>query len=196
MTGRHKLRFFCSVFLFVLVSIIFTSQLTLRNFPNSADEYSYLISAKLFAAGKLSVPSHIHKEFFNFIHIINDGDFYGKYTPGWPFFLMLGEKVNFPIISNLLFALFTIILIYFLAKDLFSENVARITLFLMATNSYFIFNSSSYFSHSSVLFFLLLFVFLYLRLNGSSSVRLWFMLGIILGIAFIIRPLDAVVFGV
>jgi len=75
---------------------LFTALVTLRDFPNSADEYSYLISAQLFSEGRLWVPSPEPREFFNFFHVINDGRYYGKYSPGWPLILSLGVLLNTP----------------------------------------------------------------------------------------------------
>ena len=145
--SKHTIPLIC---LSVLVGVFITSQITLRDFPNSGDEYSYLISAKLFSVGKLSVPSPNHKEFYDTFHIINDGKFYGKYSPGWPFFLMFGEFLGFPAIINMIFAILTLVVMYRLARELFSERIARISLLLMATNSYFLFNSSSFFPHASM----------------------------------------------
>jgi Dolichyl-phosphate-mannose-protein mannosyltransferase len=189
---EHAIPLIC---LSVLVCLFVTSQITLRDFPNSADEYSYLISAKLFSAGRLSVPSPSHKKFYDFKHIINDGQFYGKYSPGWPFFLMFGEFLGFPWVINMIFAVLTLVVMYSLARELFSEKIAKISLLLMATNSYFLFNSSSYFSHTSSQFFLLLFVYFYLKSLKTKKSGGWFLLGIILGTSFLIRQLEAVVFG-
>ena len=183
------------ILLLASVCIFITNQITLRDFPNSGDEYSYLISAKLFSAGKLSVPSPDHKQFYDFFHIINDGKFYGKYSPGWPFFLMFGELLGFPGIINMIFAILTLIVMYFLSRELFSVRIAKISLLLIATNSYFIFNSSSYFSHTSSQFFLLLFVYYYLKNLETEKNSSWLFLGIILGTSFLIRQLDAIVFG-
>lgn len=190
--SKHTIPLIC---LSVLVGVFITSQITLRDFPNSGDEYSYLISAKLFSVGKLSVPSPNHKEFYDIFHIINDGKFYGKYSPGWPFFLMFGEFLGFPAIINMIFAILTLVVMYRLARELFSERIAKISLLLMATNSYFLFNSSSFFPHTSSQFFLLLFVYFYFKILKTEKSGSWFLLGIVLGISFLIRQLDAVVFG-
>ncbi len=181
--------------LFILIlgsiAILLTSQITLRDFPNSGDEYSYLISAQLFSVGKLSVPSPQHMEFFHFFHIINDGKFYGKYPFGWPFFLMFGVLLGFPAISNLAFGVLTLAVVYLIAREVFTERVARIALLLMATSSYFIFNSASYFSHPSSLFFSSLFAYVYLKNLKKERGRNWLLLGILAGISFNIRYLDA-----
>jgi hypothetical protein len=78
-SGTINYRYFVAfVLLFSFIAIIFANQIVLRDFPNSADEYSYIISAKIFALGKLSVPSPLHKEFYDTFNVVNDGKFYGK----------------------------------------------------------------------------------------------------------------------
>ena len=93
------------VLLFAAAGIFFVNQYAFLDFPNSGDEYSYQIMAQTLLEGKLSVPSPPLKEFFNFSHVINDGKFYGKYSPGWPFFLMFGFLIGSPMVINLLFSL-------------------------------------------------------------------------------------------
>lgn len=187
--------FILFILIFSIVSIFFTNQIVLRDFPNSGDEYSYLISAELFSVGKLSVPSPKHREFFDFYHVINDGKFYSKYSPGWPFFLMFGKIIRFPMIINLIFGVLTLIVVYLIGKELFSEKIARLALLLMAISPFFIFNSASYFSHSSTLFFLSLFAYIYFKNLKSDKNVNWFSMGIIMGISFNIRQLEAIVIG-
>lgn len=188
---NYKYFVICVLFL-SLILIIFTNQVTLRDFPNSGDEYSYLISAELFSVQKLSVPPPEHKEFFDFYHIINNGKFYGKYSPGWPFFLMFGVLIGLPWIMNLVFAVLTLVFVYLTAKEITSKKIAKVSLLLMATSPFFIFISSSYFSHSSNLFFLSVFIFIYFKNLKIDKKLNFFMMGILLGIAFNIRQLESI----
>src|SRR6185503_8855109 len=131
---------------------------TLRNFPNSGDEYSYYVSAEIFARGRLSVPSPPSREFFDFTHVINDGKFYGKYPPGWPALLAVGVRLGVPWLVNPLIGALTLLVIDRLARRHFSPAVATTALLMCAANPYFIFTSASYFSHSSCLLFTTLFL--------------------------------------
>lgn len=184
---------FVGIILLVNFSLImYTSQITLRDFPNSGDEYAYLVSAKIFSEGKLSVPSHKLNDFFNFWHIINDGKYYGKYPPGWPLILSLGVLLNVPWIINPLIGLLTMVLIYLIARENFSKDTALFAIFLTLFNAFFIFNSASYFSHASAMFFIALFVYFYFRYldNASENLNYVFM-GIAGGFALLIRPYTA-----
>lgn len=194
MLNKKDIYFIMAIIAISALLIIFTNQATLKDFPNSADEYVYLTMAKTFSQGKLSVSSPQNKEFFDFFHIINDGKFYGKYPPGWPLFLSLGVLIKFPMIINLLFAILTLLIIYFITKEIgYSAKTANTVLLLMSINPYFIFNSASYFSHSSALFFSSLSAYIYIKNLKSSKISNFFLLGITLGILFNIRLLDSAI---
>jgi 4-amino-4-deoxy-L-arabinose transferase-like glycosyltransferase len=175
-----------------LALTLFTALVTLRDFPNSGDEYSYLLSAQLFAAGRLSVPSPEPREFFEFWHVINDGRYYGKYPPGWPLILSLGVLVNAPWLVNPVLGMLTLILIHRIARENFSGEVASATLYVAAANPFLIFNSASYFSHPSCLLFMTLFAYAAFRCLREATARLpYLVMGASLGVAFVIRPYTA-----
>lgn len=168
---------------------------TLRNFPNSGDEYSYFVSAELFASGRLSVPSPPHLEFFEFTHVINDGKFYGKYPPGWPALLAVGVRLGVPWLVNPVIGALTLLALERLARRHFSVEVANTALLMCAANPYFIFNSASYFSHSSCLLFLTLFLHFVFNCAENPRDRIsWLLLGVGAGAAFLIRPFTSVIF--
>jgi 4-amino-4-deoxy-L-arabinose transferase-like glycosyltransferase len=185
---------FC-LLLVALGLILFTALVTLRDFPNSADEYSYLISAQIFSEGKLSVPSPPHQEFFTFFHVINFGKFYSKYPPGWPLILASGALLGIPWIVNPLLALATIVLLHRMLREHVSLRSANIAAILLLTSPFFIFNFASYFSHSSGLFLITAFMFFYLKCLRSPELPLgmYLAMGVCAGLAFLARPFTAVV---
>jgi 4-amino-4-deoxy-L-arabinose transferase-like glycosyltransferase len=127
----------------------------LRDFPNSADEYAYVVSAECFARGRLSVPSPEPARFFDYTHCVNDGRFYGKYPPGWPALLAVGVKAGAPWLVNPLIGAITLLALYALGCRLFPETrAADFALLGLLANPFFLFNSGSYFSHSACLLFL------------------------------------------
>lgn len=183
------------LFLVPLSLILFTALVTLRDFPNSADEYSYLISAQIFSEAKLSVPSPPHKEFFTFIHVINDGRFFSKYPPGWPLILAGGALLGIPWIVNPLLAAATILLMRRVLRENVSVRSANTAAILVFMNPFFIFNSASYFSHASGLFLITAFMFFYSRCLRSpgSPLGMYLGMGVCAGLAFLVRPFTAVV---
>jgi 4-amino-4-deoxy-L-arabinose transferase-like glycosyltransferase len=194
-TVFYKSKYVLGIILFTVAGILFINQYAFLDFPNSADEYAYQIMARTFLEGKLSVPSPPLKEFFDFIHIINDGKFYGKYSPGWPFFLMFGFLIGVPMVVNLIFSLLSIVVVFLIAKELFSDRVAKITIMLMAVSPYFLFNSATYYAQPSVFFFLSLFTYSYVKGSATGKAVYFLTQGILLGIIFNIRQFDAVIIG-
>jgi hypothetical protein len=179
-----------------LLAVLFTAFFTLRTFPNSADEYSYVISATLFAEGRLSVPSPEPKAFFNFIHIVNDGKYYGKYPPGWPCLLALGVLLKSPWLVNPLLAMASLVILYRIGRDHFSQRVANGSVYCMLLNPFLIFNAASYFSHVSCLVWCALLCYFCFQTTKEaakdSSVAL---LGLSFGLAFLTRPYTALTLG-
>lgn len=58
--------------------------------PRVFDEFSYLIGAETFAAGRLTNPAHPLPDFFNTIHVLQTPTYTSKYFPGHALFLALG----------------------------------------------------------------------------------------------------------
>jgi hypothetical protein len=176
---------------------LFTGLVTLRDFPNSGDESAYLISAQLFAEGRLSVPSPEPREFFDHYHVINDGRYYGRYPPGWPAILSLGVAVNAPWLVNPILGALTLFVLHRLARESFSREVADATLIATAANPFLIFNSASYFSHAACLLAATLFAWAALRCGRTPAARLPHLaLGASAGAIFLIRPYTSVALGV
>jgi hypothetical protein len=173
---------------------LLTNQLILRNFPNSGDEYSYLLSAHLFAEGRLHVPSPEPRDFFDLNHVVNDGRFYGKYPPGWPALLAVGILLGIPWIINPLLSAATQAACFAIARRHFSPGIANIAMILLLANPFILFNSASYFSHSSCLLLVTLGVGGALDwLKNPASRAAPLVTGASAGAAFLIRPYTALV---
>lgn len=165
----------------------------LRDFPNSADEYAYEISARIFAEGKLSVASPEPPRFFDFTHCVNDGRFYGKYPPGWPLLLSVGCIFGAPWLINPLVGALTLIGLHALGRRLFSVPVANLALLASVGNPFFVFNSASYFSHSACLLFITLFLVCFVRFRREpQSMGAALGMSAAAGAAFVTRPYTAI----
>lgn len=167
---------------------------TLQNHPNSGDEYAYLVSAEIFSRGRLAVPSPPQPEFFDVVHVVNDGKFYGKYPPGWPLLLTAGILLKVPWLVNPVLGALTILVLYELARRHFSLKAANVLALLSLANPFLVFNSASYFSHTSCLLFVALgFLFLFNVTSRPGDLASWAALGLSVGVAFTIRPFTVVV---
>src|SRR5690349_17994143 len=89
---------------------------TLRQFPNSGDEYAYLIGAELIANGRLWVPSPEPRAAFAINQFVNDGRFFPKYPPGWPALLAAGVRAHAPWLVNAVLGAAALVLTWRLAR--------------------------------------------------------------------------------
>ena len=168
----------------------------LRDFANSADEYSYVVSARLFAEGRLHAPSPEPRESFDFTHVVNDGKYYGKYPPGWPLLLSAGFAVGEPWLVNALISVATLILMGWGGRRFLSVEAGNLSMLLAAGNPFLVFNAASYFSHTACLFFVTVFVVAALAwLERPESRSLAALIGAAGGATFLIRPYTAAVLG-
>jgi hypothetical protein len=173
--------------------VLYTAIVTLQRFPNAGDEYACLISAELFSQGRLWAPSPPLPRAFDFNHVLNNGRFYGKYPPGWPFLLMFGVLAGVPWLVAPIFGVGTLALLWHVARRHFPEGTAPYVLATLALNPFVVFNSASHFAHAPCLFFVVLAIHGYLgwRRNPSSGIAsIWMGLGA--GMAFLIRPYSAI----
>jgi len=179
----------CALFVFIFTNLF--SFFNFNHIPRVHDEIDYLFQAKIFKSGRLYVPSPCAKEFFDFPHMINNGKWYSQYTPGYPFLLLLGVLIQAPWLMNPLLAALSIILFYFLGKEIFNSRVGIFAAALGAVSIWFLLMSSTMMSHTSSLFFTSFFLLFVFRSLKNPSITNGLFAGLGLGIAVLIRPYNA-----
>jgi hypothetical protein len=177
--------------LFVFIFTNLFSFFIFNHIPRVHDEIDYLFQAKIFKSGRLCVPSPCAKESFDFPHMINNGQWYSQYTPGYPSLLLLGLLIQAPWIINPLLAALSIILFYFLGKEIFNSKVGVLAAVLGAVSIWFLLMSSTMMSHTSSLFFTSFFLLFMFRSIKNPSITNGLLAGLGLGMAFLIRPYNA-----
>lgn len=156
----------------------------------SSDEWSYLIQAHIFSHGQLAVPSPIHREFFDHIHIVNNGHYYSKYPPGWSVLLATGVWLGVPRLVNPLLGAGTLLLLYAIGKKLYTPQIALLAALFALVSPYFLFNTASYFSHTASLFFVTLLVFLLMQGWEEGRSLSFFLAGLSGSASLLVRPFD------
>ena len=169
--------------------VFYTALSTLQKFPNSSDEYDYLTSARIFDQGRVSVPSPEPQDFFDLNGMVNNGAYYGKYPPGWPALLTPFVPMGLAWAVNPVLGILTLVVLYLLTQSMFSNAAANTAMALTLVNPYFIFNSASFFSHTSCLLFVAVAAYFLFRPNRFWVSALGF--GFFAGWAFLIRPFTA-----
>lgn len=183
-----------ALFVFIFCNIF--SYFVFNHIPHVNDEIDYLFQAKLFKSGRLYAPSPCGRESFDFPHTINNGRWYSQYTPGFPLLLTLGLIFRAPWIINSFLASLAIIFFYFLGKEIYNHKIGLLASLLGSVSIWFLLMSSTMMSHTASLFFTALFLLFFFRSLRSASFQNGVLAGASWGMAFLIRPYNAVLFSV
>ena len=177
-----------------LVAAILIGKGVLKDFPNSSDESSYVTQARIFASGKLWVPSPAHPEFFRARSFVLDperGRFFAKAFPGWSAFLVLGVAAGIPSLVNPLLSAATLILLGWLAASMLGKEAEPLAILLVGASPFFLFHAASYFNHPLTLMLLSLFLAAVVRLEQGGGAGWALLAGSSLGAALTVRPASA-----
>jgi hypothetical protein len=149
-------------FCFALTNLI--SWLVFRHVPHVSDSTAYVFQGRIFAAGRTWLPAVWDDYFFSFVGIVNDGMRVYSVAPfGHSLLLMLGTLLGAEWIINPLLGSVTVIVLYFLGREVYGESAGRITAVLAVLSPFFLFMSSEYMNHASGLLFTALFLLFFLR---------------------------------
>ncbi len=137
--------------LFSLIAVLTAYVISERIFeqiPHLEDEMAYVWQAQALARGHLTVPSPPEPKSFLVPFVVDyEGRRFGKYPPGWPAVLVIGELLVLRAWINPLLSGLGIWLIYQLGKKVMGETVGLITAGLTITSPLFLMNSGMLLSH-------------------------------------------------
>lgn len=161
--------------------------------PHLEDEVAYLFQAKTLALGRLTVPSPEHVDAFWIPFVLDhQGQRFGKYPPGWPAILAVGELVHLPWLVNPALAALALYLTYRLGRTLYDTRTGLLASALGLTSPLLLVLGGSYLSHLASMVLLLLFSLGFVRVARGGNRRLALASGASLGLAFLCRSLTAV----
>lgn len=168
----------------------------LRGMPLVDDESLYRFSAELLASGRLYVQSHPLKLFFDHIFLINDGRVYSQYFLGWPALMVPGALLGIQGYENALIAGLTVPGLYGLAKEFMSRRWAQIAVLLMLASPMLQVMAATQLSHTATIAALTWAAFFGMRaVRSPEGVALHAAFGLMLSVAFFIRPLSVIGIG-
>ncbi|MEN9328141.1 MAG: hypothetical protein RI947_949 [Candidatus Parcubacteria bacterium] len=171
-------------------------QLVYHAMPGFGDEMNYLLQAKIFLAGKISVPQPPHPEFFlvDWMDMFGiDGKIWGFHGIGNSIILMIGWLtgvvwITIPVITG-----FIVVVQYYIAMSLFkNKRIAVIQILLMLTSHYFLTLSSSYMAHAPSMLFISLFFLCVIKSIQTGTGVFLLPAAVSIAAAFNTRPLSAV----
>ena len=168
--------------------------------PHNADEVAQLFHAKMLLHGRLSLPPDPNPEFFGMDNMIEQGKWYSQFPIGGPVFLALGMAVGAAWLLNPVLLALSVMCMYGFVRRAYDEGFARAVVLLFALCPFALFMSASFMNHVPVLWLTtvaLMQLAVWMEHTARERVvRSAALIGLALGGAFSIRPLDALVVAV
>jgi 4-amino-4-deoxy-L-arabinose transferase-like glycosyltransferase len=164
-------------------------------FPYSGDEYSVVLQAELFARGFLKAVGPEHAAWLRIDHVLVDSFVRSKYPPGASAILSLGVRAGYPWLVAPCEGVAILTLVWHSVRRVLGARPALTALVVLGASPLFIFDSASFYSHASTMLCLAV-AFAAVTAWSITQRTAWLALvGIAIGAAFLVRPTDALLFG-
>ncbi len=164
--------------------------------PTSSDEIAQLWHARILLTGRMSLPQDPNPEFFGIDNVVDQGRWYSQFPIGGPVFLAVAMLLRMTWLLNPVLAGLTVVNVYRFAARAYGKDEARFAAVLSAVCPYLLIMSGSYMNHTIVVFLTTLALAeLPAWTSGTEKERrrASLVIGLSLGAAMAVRPLDGVV---
>jgi hypothetical protein len=192
--------FLAGVALFAAAASAAIALLCFGRQPHNADEVAQLWHAKILLSGHLSLPADPNPEFFGMDNVIDQGRWYSQFPIGGPAFLALGLLARAAWLVNPVLLALTVPNVYRFTQRAYDETVARSATLLFALSPMVLFMGASFMNHVPVLW-LVSVALAQLPVwidaeDRADAFRAAGLIGLTLGVAATVRPLDAALVAV
>jgi hypothetical protein len=197
---RHPLRYDLAAAIVCFIAYVIVAQSVLAAKPLLIDEIVQVLQARSYAAGQLSTPTDSARAFFSVLHVVDIGDrTYSQFPPGWPAMLALASLARAEWLAGPVCGGVAVFVFARLIRRVFpaSPRTAFFGALLLGLAPLSVFQFASHMSHGPVVMWLLIATLFLARMfdpasragigNGAAA-------GLAAGMAFAVRPLDAVAF--
>ncbi|MFT3699892.1 MAG: glycosyltransferase family 39 protein [Kofleriaceae bacterium] len=167
----------------------------LEAFPYSGDEYSLALQAELMARGLLKVQAPPHIEWLRVDHVVIDQFVRSKYPPGGPALLAIGARYGYAWLVSPIEGALTLAIGWHTIRRVLGARRALIGLVAMGAAPLFMFDSASFYMHAPTLLFLAISFAAIIQWTKCGCWPFLVIAGAAIGCAFLVRPIDAVLFG-
>ncbi|MEX2117746.1 MAG: glycosyltransferase family 39 protein [Bacteroidota bacterium] len=188
-SSRRSFLAVCFLLFFVSANLI--SLFVFDHLPHVQDSIAQVFHAKILAQGSLTAPAPIDPDFFQFLQMILRDRWYSQYPPGHLLILASAIVIGIPWIVNPLLGSFSILLLYFLGKELYGEETGRVASLLGLVSPFLLFMSSEFMNHTPALFFYLVFLLFFAKAIRSGRMKDGMLSGGALGWFILTRPYSA-----
>lgn len=170
----------------------------LDGMPHIIDGTAYLLQARTYEAGRLSLDVPMYPELFGkeLMHLrISDAGYFSKYPAGWPALLAVFDAAGVPWLANAVLAGVLVVLTYLLVAERSGRRLAGISAAGVAMCPWLWMNAGTMMSHLASAVWLWLFLWLFLRGVRTRARGVLLLAGVSLGAAALTRPSDAAFFA-
>jgi hypothetical protein len=168
----------------------------LDRFPYSGDEYSLALQGQLFAHGVLKAAAPAHAAWLRIDHVVIDSFVRSKYPVGASALLAVGTKYGAAWLVCPIEATATLALVWHAVRRVLGARPALIALVALGLAPLFVIDAASFYPHAPSLL-LLAIAFAAVTSYSIAPRAGWLVLaGIAIGAAFLVRPTDALLFGI
>ena len=175
------------------------ARLVFEGHPILIDELVQSMQARIFAGGRLWVPTHAEPAFFSLANVIDGGGkYFGQFPPGWSALLAIGELIRAPwIVGPVTGALAAAAFAWYLRAAEPRRGVALGAVLLFAFSPFIAFMAGSYMNHVPALLGILVGMAAMAWTFNAERARpgLACVSGFGFGMAATMRPVDALAFA-
>jgi hypothetical protein len=176
-----------------------TARLVFSGRPLLIDEIVQVYQARILTQGRLWIPAAPHSEFFSSLHVVEqDGRIYSQFPVGGPAMLALGSLVRAEWLVGPAFGAASVVVFGCLIRRIEPRPLVALgALLLFALAPFQVFMSASHMNHVTALFWILVATYGLVRATGAAgSWQGALLVGLGLGVAATIRPIDAAAFAI
>ncbi len=164
--------------------------------PHLVDSVVQLFQAKIFLLARLWVPPPPEYAFFMTQHmVVAGGKWFSQYPPGYSLLLALGHMAHAAWMIDAALSVLTAYFICALTREIFDQESASLAALLLLLCPFFIFMGGGFMNHVPTLCFSSGAILFFQRWERSAALRHMLCAALLLGLAFLCRPLDAVIIG-
>ena len=162
--------------------------------PHVPDEVAYLIHAKYFAGGLLSLPTPAVPEAFRAdLFTYEAARWFSPVPPGWPAALSIGILMGAGWLVNPILGGLNVVLGYVALREWYPRRTARIASLLLATSPWSLFMAMNFMTHTFTLTCALVGAVGVGRLRRSRGLKWAIIAGVAIGLVGLTRPLEGLI---
>lgn len=181
----------------IVVAAIVLSTVAYERHPHLADDVVYLMHAKYFAEGLLSMPAPPSIDAFD-VHLMmyETNRWYSPVPPGWPAILAVGSYLGAPWLVNPILAGINALLAYMLVHQLYGRRTARIVLLLLSASPWFVYMAVNFLTHTFTLTCGMAAAVALARMRATRRLMWGWASGAAIGAASLVRPLEGLAMAI